>query len=213
MTKAMETEITIYAKIGDYSGLEQATSQEIHAQYEYRLPENQGRQRVRATTVDGTTLYTQTIKKPVIGDHPAHINEETTTEISEEYYQAWLDLFRVKGVNKVRYTFVSKTVKLKNASGETSMPPVKFEVDVFFDEQGNKSKWCKIDIELDKLFEYLGDQHPTIDKVNSTIKISDLPFKPEHAFLGSSDSPEHQAAIKNFWDKFSYMPKAKTSTE
>lgn len=216
MTKAAETELCFYARIGERSGLEKATKQEIHAQYSYNVMSDQeagvrkGRVRVRATTVDGQTTYEETLKVPTDSGFVVQGNTEYNIPITKDYYEAWLATYGAKGVNKIRYVFLSKNVELETEGQTVVLPEVKYEVDVFLNQEGKPSNWCKIDIEIDGIVAYLAEHHPEIKKFDTTVKLSALPFKPEDAFEATTEDEVKKAAIKAFWDAFSYFPKKDT---
>ncbi len=209
-----ETELTFYGKVGDFSGFDQAVSMEVQSQFSFDLPSDgihsTGRTRVRSTAIDGQIKYEETIKTSQY-DEESHCAkcEEFTTDIDEEYFEAWKKAFKVKGVNKIRYVFLSKNVDLDTGNNEIlKLPELKFEVDVFLDKEGNKSKWCKIDIEIDNLLDYLKEQHKDIKRFDVLVKLSSLPINLEHSFSSSTENEEEKKAISHFWEVFSYLPGA-----
>lgn len=209
-----ETELTFYAKIGNFEGLEQAVSSEVQSQFSYSLPTDEGkpatRVRVRSTARDGEMVYEETIKIAVLNPESKTFNcDEHTTIIDEAYFEAWKQAYDCSGVDKLRYVFLSKEVELDEGDGKiVKLPSIKYEVDVFLDRNGNKSKWCKIDIEIDKLLKCIQEQHASIKSFDAVVKLSALPFSPEHAFSGKTDKEDEKQAIDHFWKNFSYSPKA-----
>ena len=207
-----ETELTFYAKIGDSEGFSQAVSEEIQCQHAYFINHGEGKGktqlRVRSTTKNGVVLYEETVKLPIFNhDVQTFGNREFTNKIEEDYFKAWIAGVRVGGVNKIRYVFLSKEVELDAGDGEIiKLPEVKYEVDVFLDKDGNKSKWCKIDIEIDHILEVLKEQHKDVGKFDATVKLSALPFKPENAFSAKTENEEEKKAIEHFWEVFTIPP-------
>lgn len=210
MSVKPESELYFYARVGNRDGLSQATATELHDQWEYKFPNDEqgkpkGKQRIRATTIDGEVRYEETLKTPVdLGKHMA-ANVEATTTIDKDYFEAWKQALRTTGCVKQRYTFLSQNVVLTTTDDqEVKLPEVKYEVDVLIDPQGNPSKWCKIDIEIDPILDYLSEHHADITSFDALVKLSHLPFEPQDAFVGNSEDPAHQEAVKAFWGKFAH---------
>lgn len=215
MSKQAETELCFYARIGDAEALENAIDIEHHEQWEYKViveddddnEEYRGKVRVRRTERDGQVKFEETIKLPVESEAVTQGNHEYTVSITEEYFDAWKKLFGDKGYKKTRYVFLSKEVMLDHHEEEIKLPDIKYEVDVFFDQEGQRAKWCKIDIEIDDILAYLKEHHPEIEKFDTTVWLSKLPFKPEDAFSAVTDDEEQKEAIKAFWDRFAHRVK------
>lgn len=209
MSVKPESELFFYARIGNRSGLDQAIATELHDQWEYKLPNKadgtpRGKIRVRATTKDNQTQYTETIKTPIVGKTQVAANLESESVIEKDYFETWKKVLGENGSVKRRYTFLSQNVTLDNNGQSVKLPEVKYEVDVLLDPQGNSSKWCKIDIEIDPILDYLAEHHQEITSFDALVKLSHLPFEPEDAFQGNSEDPAHQAAVKAFWAKFAH---------
>jgi len=212
MSKQPETELCFYARIGNPAGLEQAVSQEVQSQFTYNIPDSEdgkkrGRIRVRSTAINGDTKYEECLKVPQESGFVIEGCVEYPIPITKDYFDAWIAAYGVKGVDKIRYVFLSKEVILQTDGVDVTLPEVKYEVDVFLDEQGNRSIWCKIDIEIDGIMAYLSEHHPEITRFDTTVKLSSLPINPEDAFSAVTEDEEQKAAIKSFWDKFSHYPK------
>lgn len=215
MSKQAETELCFYARIGDAEALENAIDIEHHEQWEYKVvvenddnnEEYRGKVRIRRTERDGQVKFEETIKLPVESEAVTQGNHEYTVSITEEYFDAWKKLFGDKGYKKTRYVFLSKEVMLDHHEEEIKLPDIKYEVDVFFDQEGQRAKWCKIDIEIDDILAYLKEHHPEIEKFDTTVWLSKLPFKPEDAFSAVTDDEEQKEAIKAFWDRFAHRVK------
>lgn len=200
-----ETELYFYGRVTNTDGFEQAVSQEIHEQYEYR-PGGYGssKVRIRATTIDGKVTYTETIKVPTKKDDTAQICTEATVEITEDYFEACKKLYAVTGVKKIRYVFLSKKVSLNTNGEAVLLPEVKYEVDVLLDKQGNRSKWCKIDIEIDSVLNFLKENHPDVKDFDATVSLKSLPIGLEDVFNASSPTEEQKEALTAFYEKFSH---------
>lgn len=212
MSQQAETELCFYARIGDAEALENAIDIEHHEQWEYKViveddddnEEYRGKVRIRRTERDNQVKFEETIKLPVESEAVTQGNHEYTVSITEEYFNAWKKLFGDKGYKKTRYVFLSKEVMLDHHEEEIKLPDIKYEVDVFFDQEGQRAKWCKIDIEIDDILAYLKEHHPEIEKFDTTVWLSKLPFKPEDAFSAVTDDEEQKEAIKAFWERFAH---------
>lgn len=211
MAGVAETELCFYARIGDPTGLSQAAEVEHHEQWEYRLPETKdgqrrGRVRVRKTTNASGVRYEETLKTPpssgTLGE------TEYTTVIDAEYYTAWLSTFGESGFKKTRYTFLTKEVAVTLMGRTITVPEARYEVDVFYNTEGQRSAWCKIDVEIDGILAAFNAAFKTevpLDKTEITVKLSALPLDLQHSFSAVSTDPEHRAAIQRFWKSFAHQ--------
>ena len=207
-----EREITIYARVGDPDGLNQADAVDQHEQWEVRLPvigENgaKRRQRVRETISDGVSRFDETIKIDIDGETAVQSTIEVSTPIEADYFEAWKQHFGERGVLKTRYTFHAKKVSVTMEGKEIEIPNIKYEVDIFRTETGERSRWCKIDVEIDSLLDFLDRKGISFDDVEMVVKVTHLPFKPEQCFLHSVGNEQHDQSVKKFWDAFQLKKK------
>lgn len=205
-----EREITIYARVGDTHGLNAADAMEQHEQWEMKLPEVDGkkrRQRIRQTTAGDVTKYDETIKVDIDGETAVQSTIEETSDITEEYFRVWKEHLGQKGSLKTRYTFHAKSVTVKIGGEETQIPDIKYEVDILRRPDGIRSRWCKIDVEIDSLLDFLDRKGISFDDVDMVVKVTHLPFKPEQCFLANDGISQHEESIKAFWEAFN-LPKA-----
>lgn len=206
--KLAESEIVIYAKIGDIRGLEQADEiiqqDQLEARFENGIP-----CRIRKSTVKGQEpTYTFTFKVPTVGQQDGQntlIKEvmEYNTEVDAGFYEG----FRLNAnrfITKTRYVFNSKNVTFKAKNDDEvvtlNVENVKYEVDVYQDAEGNTVEWCKIDVEIDHIFAMLNSMYKDVDKFNLTISVSHLPFAPQEFFLQGSENK--QELIDQIWLKY-----------
>lgn len=196
-----ETEIVIYSEIGNMTGLDLADSKETHFQIESNF-DNGNRCRVRKTIRNENIDYIFTIK---IVDKNSQISkcEELDKEVDEEFFKTF---FKASDriIQKYRYTF-NKDIKINLEGKEIIVPNINYEVDVFFKKgygvQGCViSDWCKIDIEIDKINEYLESNYPDLKDIKLSVSISDLPFKPKKSILSSDCTDLKKQKIKELWD-------------
>ena len=215
MAESSEREATFYARVGDASGFSQAVDHEAHEQWQRVIMDASGKPtglaRIRATARGEATVYQETLK---VFNGPAggiHDRTEHTVTIDKSYFEAWRAVFGELGVFKVRYVFLSTNVTLELKGESIVLPEVKFEVDVFVNSQGQRSKWCKVDIELDHLFDYLEDKHPEIEAIQLKVALSSLPIKLEDAFSTAEPDEVYKAAEKKLWDSFAHSLPKETS--
>lgn len=207
-----EREITIYARVGDPSGLDQADAVEQHEQWEVRFPatgENapKRRARVRETISNGVSRFDETIKIDIEGETAVQSTVEVTTPIEADYFRAWKEHIGDRGVLKTRYTFHAKKVVVTIEDREVEISDIKYEVDIFRTESGERSRWCKIDVEIDSLLEFLDRKGISFDDVEMVVKVTHLPFKPEQCFLHGAGNEDHDQSVKKFWDAFQLKKK------
>lgn len=196
-----EIELCYYAEIGQMSGLDKAMAIESHEQWEYRHPEVAGKVRVRKTETEDGVVFMECLKIPAASNQSL-VNTEYETEITEEYFKAWIALFGTTGVLKNRYTFLSRQVQLQLGEKKIELPAVKFEVDVLKLEDGRRSKWCKIDIEIDHLMDILEAESIDPKTVDLNITLSELPFEPSKFVSAVTEDEHERAEIKAFWKRF-----------
>ena len=151
----------------------------------------------------------------VLGISPVDIDGETavqstievSTPIEAAYFEAWKQHFGERGVLKTRYTFHAKKVSVTMEGKEIEIPNIKYEVDIFRTETGERSRWCKIDVEIDSLLDFLDRKGISFDDVEMVVKVTHLPFKPEQCFLHSAGNEQHDQSVKKFWDAFQLKKK------
>lgn len=208
---ALESEIEIYAQITDFSGLEQATAIELQLQGEIKIPVEGGepiRQRVRATTPAPDLLnnakqiakYELTCKTAIQESNGIRSMMEDTTEIERTFGNWFLRNVAKNIIVKKRFKFPSREVKIETENGAIVLPEVIFEVDVFSNGDWTKPcPICKIDIEMDPVLNYLKEHHPDLTNIATKIKVSHLPFKPEHITPVLNEDESIKEKVKQFW--------------
>lgn len=199
-----EVEITLYAKVSDFDGLQQADEVEEHIQLEARTL-NGDKIRIRKTTVKGgrpVYVFTAKQKNRAVEDQQDGIADVTEYDaaVTEEMFQVFEKIMEQKIV-KTRYRF--KNTCLIKATGQSEPIPVSldnmgYEVDVF-ETYGSPCKWVKIDIEIDALSEYLAKEHPDVKEYKLQVKVSHLPFKPIDIIFPSTADEAQKAFIENLW--------------
>lgn len=196
--KSIETEIVVYAKVGDFDGLEKTSTKQHHEQLETKFSNGQ-RCRMRRVN-DKECLFT--IKIPVSDEEGIEAHEEVTTQVDQDFYEGFRQIAEHR-LLKTRYTFFSETIRLTYGEGEDKqvieIPDVKYEVDVYFNQQGEVCEWCKIDIEVDVILNYLNEHHPDLEQIKLNVKLSHLPFEPQEAILSTSMTEEQKDFVDQLW--------------
>lgn len=204
-----EIELCFYAKVTHPEGYKEAADIEEHEQWEFKPAaksdgSSRGKMRVRKTTRNGASRFEQTIKLPSGDGGVATGMVEFDTVIEEEVFEAWKKAFGEKGYIKTRYVFISKNVELEYDGRTIKLPEIKYEIDAFYNQDGKRGKWVKIDIEIDHLLDYLEDQHPDLGKFGLSVKLSSLPLGLEDAISAVTEDETERSAINKFWDTFAH---------
>lgn len=207
----LETEVVVYCKIGDMEALNQCSRKEHHYQIESSF-KNGTRCRVRKVSNEGKDEYFFTMKvKTKDEENPSiEANREFTIEIDKDFFEGFKAAAE-RALDKVRYIFNSKEVTLSfDDNGQTKevvIPNIEYEVDVYQKEDGTTSEWCKIDIEVDNILNYIHRQHPELKDINLTVKVSHLPFKPSNSILSVTATEEQKKKIDKLWEEFTQTVK------
>ena len=205
-----ESELTIYAKIGNMEGLNQAAY--IEKQEQAEIKTDIGKVRVRKIIQNGRVpVYELTTKRP-ISLNAVKKNRERNKKINEELYDIFIDVCPVFQ-SKTRYVFKSEkiTIKRENFNAEITTSDLKFEVDVFTKADGSISEWCKIDLEIDAINKILKENNIGVEDIKLVACISKLPFEPNNIIIddGKEDDGEKKKLIDAIW-KYEYLiPKEK----
>lgn len=197
-SKAAETELTIYAKIGNIEGLKSANASEKQVQVEAQLGKS-NRCRVRETTKDGKVTYVYTFKLKSDGDSAINSCQEFNQTVDHVFFLGFMKAADTVQL-KTRFEFISKNVTLVIGDKTVTVPEIVYEVDVFTNKDGELVEWCKIDVEVDGLLEYLAKHHPEIKDVKLNVKVSNLPLELSGAFIDSQKTPEQEKLLNHLWD-------------
>lgn len=212
MSSNSEIELCYYCEIRKPEGLNEANAVEQHEQYEYRLPpaedgSRRGRVRVRRTDKNNETQYEEMIKLPK--DASSSIGDiEVPVPITEAYFKAWQQVYRVPGQKKIRYTFVANSCEMTYQGNLIKLPPTKFEVDIFISSNGRKSVWGKVDIEVQDIIKMLKESYEDVDAAKFEINFSALPLDIGQVIAANTKHDEERAAIENFYKVYAIPFKA-----
>lgn len=202
-----ETEVVVYAKVGEPARLEECASYEDHVQLETKF-QNGTRCRVRKTTKDTKDAYHFTFKIPTVSDDKSGMesNQEVTVEVDEDFFKAFLQVAERKLVKR-RYNFTSENVTLtvqdQGQDRDIVIPNIQYEVDIYTKEDGQVSEWCKIDVEVDNIITYIESNHKEIGDIKLMVKVSQLPFAPSSTILAMNATDEQRIKIDEIWKEFS----------
>lgn len=206
-TKSPENEIVLFAKIGDPEGFHHADEKEHHVQLEGAFTTGP-RARVRETIKDDKTNYVFTIKvkqPPKEGGELVSACVEDNTVVDKNFFETYKQVAE-RQIDKTRYTFHSDLVQLtlktaNDVSTTVEIPQIKYEVDVF----DNDPEWCKIDIEVNVILDFLAKDYPDIKEIKLNLKVSHLPFKPTDVIIAASQSDEERVQVDALWKKWTQI--------
>ena len=196
-TKSSENEITVYADIGDLSGLDQALSKTTQTDYVAKFEKDGCKARVRIIeTEDSKRIeYTIKIKNPDQGNGAVASCTEYTVEVDELFLEGF-KVIAEEPITKDRYVFETKEATVSIGEDETktmSVEGIIYEIDIL----ANNPNQCKIDIEVDKVIEAVTDIGNADTKINILAKVSHLPFKPTNVFSVFNGDQEK---VDKFWE-------------
>ena len=196
----IETEFTVYCKIGDPSKLNRANSVEEHFQAELKL--QQGRCRVRKTKVNDQVKYEMTLKTPTeLNGESIRSNKEHTVPVTEAFFNAFKQSCTTYQ-NKTRYKFANRKIIITQNNEEkvVEIPELCYEVDVFTRSDNKQSEWCKIDFELHDLHRFMKINYPDIKEISlMKLMLSHLPFHPSD-FMTMKTHPDEVKRL--FYSEF-----------
>lgn len=200
--KKSEKEITIYAKVGNPAGLDQAIEIFDQEQAQNRAPNGRIRVRMERRRGGGDWTYELTTKENFSNGGGMQECEEDNEPINVRMYEMFkrvCDVFQ----RKVRYVFKVEHVTL-NAPGLTGaleVPELKYEVDRFITASGEMSTWVKIDVEIDALMEAMQKANLDTEKpLDLKLKLSSLPFQPTDFFMEDPSNPKSKQLISAIFD-------------
>ena len=200
----LETEAVIYAKINNFEGFKQADYKENQVQLETKFA-NGTNCRTRHSSNEEKNEFKFTFKAKVNSDSGIQVCKEHNIPITEEFFDDFKNIVD-RVFYKVRYSFNSKEVELTfENNGEkitATIPNIKYEVDVYLDKDNNPNQWCKIDIEVDSVIDFLDTNYPELDSIKLHIKVSHLPFEPSDCILMSIATDEQKEFVNQLFKTF-----------
>lgn len=127
--KHIEREYTAYARVEDFSWIDDAPEHEHHEQWEIPYPD-EGKIRGRLRLINNRR-YTEAVKEKLTGEEGSY---EVEFDISRDAFEMKKKACK-NGYSKDRYNFPIPGTNQK------------WEVDVFKSKAGGRSEWIKIDLE------------------------------------------------------------------
>lgn len=201
-----ETELVFYAKLDSLDGLEEAEIIEKHVQFELMTTTGH-RQRVRMTVperggpVEAGPSYVFTMKSPnPEEDSSVKSTIETNISVDRNFYERFA-VTAMRGMSKKRYRFTGKVPVITGGEGDIALPPVTYEVDIFFNSEKEVVPYVKIDVELDAIADVLKGHGLTMDDVKQKFTFASLPIKMSGVFLGDFATPEQNRLLDHLWQK------------
>lgn len=202
-SEKMETEVIVYAKIDNFEGLHGADNTEEQFQLQGEFS-NGIRCRVRRVTIDEQAKYYFTYKLPTQNKEGLEANIEHTAEVDKDFFDGFKSVAKT-AVNKTRYKFDSRSVTMTiNVDGEDKvivLPNIQYEVDVYRDRNGEYIDWCKIDVEVDVILNFIKSNYPEYESMRLSVKTNHLPFQPVTPIMAQSANEEQRAFIDSLWDE------------
>lgn len=201
-----ETEIVVFARVGDFNGMKEATSVVAIDQLERFIP-GKGRMRTRKTVSNEGTVFEVGVKTIGTQEGVALKRDEEESPVTGGFFECFRNVAETLTV-KNRYIFDGTHSVIELESGDTKLPPVKFEVDVYKKHDGSVSPWVKIDIEIDEFNKAV----QTIPELKNkdlvfNIKVTHLPFKPQEAFIVGAATDEQKQLMAKLWQtEFNQSP-------
>lgn len=204
VTNKKEEEITVFARVGDFNGFKNADGVANIQELSTLIP-GRGKYRARKITDGNGTIFTANVKSEGSGD-VVRTSLDEEAPVTAAYFEAARTLAD-RLIVRDRFVFNGSTASLVVGGKEVLLPAIDFQVDVFHRFDGRESEWVKIDIEVERLLAALRSMGKDVNAMDLTIKVSHLPFKPQQAFIVSSEnSPEELSLIKKIWDEYSQSP-------
>ena len=197
----LETEVAFYCEIGNFEGLKKADDIEQHHQLECRF-ETGATSRVRKTTDSTGVKYVYTFKiQTEPGDNSPVIERNKT--VDKDFFDDYR-LLAKRELDKTRYIFNSKNVTMvyteDGQDHEVTIPNIQYEVDVYKKEDGSISNYCKIDVEVDSIVNFITENYPQVKNFNLKVKLSHLPFEPKNPIRSSDKSKKEK--MDAIWKEF-----------
>lgn len=206
--KQKETELTMYAKLDDFEYINKCQTYIDIIQLQASLGANQNcRCRREFFYKDGIKLeeepkYTYTVKANSRKSKTLSIKTEYNFVVDTDYFNWFTEIADTRQIKK-RYSFKVKDysfiIEKDDREHSITVPEIIFEIDIFQKENGYRSPWVKIDIELDNAFKYISQTYGEVDNIAFIVKLSKLPLKLEQGFIEKQATPEQKKRLEDLW--------------
>lgn len=211
-TQKPETEVVVYARIGNMEGLNEAVRKERQDQLEGQFKTGVN-SRVRHNIEKDEYIFTFKVKTK---DHEGlEANREYNAVVDKDFYEGFKSAAS-RYLKKTRYYFssekVSLTMKRGNETIIVEIPNIEYEVDVYEKTDGEISEYCKIDVEADNIINFLNMHYPDIQGFKLFIKVSHLPFEPKECIHEFESDESLKKQVDLIWSQF-ILPVPQTGQE
>jgi hypothetical protein len=206
--KQKETELTLYAQLESFDYLDEIKTYRDIVQLQASLGVSQHcRVRKETRVIDGEEdpsdpSYIYTVKVNGKRSKNLSIKTEYNFMVDQDFYQYFIDTAEERQIKK-RYTFAVKNYEMKvETQGSIEpviLPSLNFEVDVFEKQNGYRSSWVKIDVELDKAFDYISREVNSIDNIHFEVKLGLLPIRLNSGFIEKEATAEQKKKLNDLW--------------
>lgn len=185
MSKEAETELVLFAKFNNFKGFSEAAQKIKLWQYVAKLGEH-NTCRVRRDNSTGKFKNTYTFKLTKVTSDNSQQRMEYNVAVDDDFLEGFKTLaFKLE--DKIRYVFKVKDIPIQfMVNGKIInkvIDEVIYEIDLFLNNTGVITDWCKIDIELDSIKKKLNGKYDENVEKQILENIKTLPFEPTDIFL------------------------------
>ena len=196
-----EDEVVFYAVMTNPDGLRLADSKVTQQQCEIKV-KNKGRVRVRKYSKEGLDPTFELTFKTKSNNAGIEGSIEQNNDINQNIFDGFRALCSEE-MTKDRFCFPVKSIQITSDKGteDVDIEGIFYEVDVFFNEDGSYNENIKIDLEVNKLLDYINQKRPDIGDFRLNVKIMDLPFKPHQVIVKDKNTTEEDnQKIQHLYD-------------
>lgn len=185
MSKEAETELVLFAKFNNFKGFSEAAQKIKLWQYVAKLGEK-NTCRVRRDNSTGKFKNTYTFKLTKVTSDNSQQRMEYNVAVDDDFLEGFKTLaFKLE--DKIRYVFKVKDIPIQfMVNGkiiDKVIDEVIYEIDLFLNNTGVITDWCKIDIGLDSIKKKLNGKYDENVEKQILENIKTLPFEPTDIFL------------------------------
>lgn len=148
--------------------------------------------------------YTFTVKTKTKSGEGMDEHKETTNLITEDIFNSLFEKATLH-TEKTRFTFKSKRSYINIKNEKFPLPDIFYEVDVYKDKDNELFDYCKIDVELNKVLDYIENIFPDIKEIDLKLKLNHLPFKPTNIIDANNCSDEEKDFIDIFYKQINLL--------
>ncbi len=219
-----ESELAVFAKITDPDKLLLADEIYYQEQPEAKLKSGSKTRCRMECQLDNSLkrmksltnyVFTFKVEAEKNRESPLSIKTEANCLVNKDFYDNWKSVADYCQ-KKIRFVFKadSAKIKVKTENGDQSIdvPDIKFEVDVFLNAENETTDACKIDVEVDKVLNYLSEHHPDIEKAVIIVDFFWLPFGPTDLIYPREATDEQRKYLDGVYKDLINQPIVKKET-